>query len=93
MTAEAKTIPDDIRNAAMRAVDADREDFLLAKASDNQANIRKVAIACVEKAILAERERCAAVADRYGNFEIDTEHGEGYATAASNIAAAIRAGA
>ncbi|MDK4703874.1 hypothetical protein PH562_16605 [Rhizobium sp. CNPSo 4062] len=59
MSAEAQIIPEDIHDAAVRAVDADREDFLLAKVSDNQMNLRKVAIACVEKAILAERERSA----------------------------------
>ncbi len=62
MSADAQTIPDDIREAAIRAVQAAREDFLLAKVSDNQANLRKVAIDCVEKAILAERKRCASVA-------------------------------
>lgn len=50
-------IPDDIHEAAIRAVDEGREDFLLAKISDNTANLRKVAIAVVEKAIVAERVR------------------------------------
>ncbi|TWB61663.1 hypothetical protein FBZ98_1011008 [Rhizobium sp. ERR 922] len=63
MTADGQIIPGDIHDTAMHAVDGAREDFLLAKASDNQANLRKVAIACVEKAILAERERCAAAVE------------------------------
>ncbi|MCY1741183.1 hypothetical protein [Ensifer sp. SL37] len=48
----SETIPDDIREAAIRAVDEAREDFLLAKTSDNQSNLRKVAINCVEKVTL-----------------------------------------
>lgn len=46
----------------------------------------------IAAALFAERGRCATVADRYGKFEVDTEHGLGYQTAALNIAAAIRKG-
>lgn len=65
MSIEAQTIPKDIHDSAMRAVDAAREDFLLAKISDNQWNLRKVAIACIEKVILAERERCVREIDYF----------------------------
>ncbi len=61
MSADAQTIPEDIREAAIRAVQAAREDFLLAKVSDNQANLRSVAIECVEAAIIAERARCTEI--------------------------------
>jgi hypothetical protein len=87
MSAEAQikapAIPEDVMNAAEDAV---------SQALGGKKSLREFALP-VARAILAERERCAAVADRYGTFKIDTEHGEGYATAASNIAAAIRAGA
>lgn len=47
---------DDLMEAAIRAVDAAREDMLLAKASDNKALLRKVAISVVHGALLAERK-------------------------------------
>ena len=84
MTAEAQTIPEDIFQTACGIV-------MNAKSLKSVLKHKDVADA-IAAAIVAERERCAAVADRYGNVEIDTEHGEGYATAASNIAAAIRKG-
>lgn len=48
-------IPDDVRDAAINIVDLSREDFLLAKVSDNESNLRNVAIDAVCSAILAER--------------------------------------
>ncbi|SFG56783.1 hypothetical protein [Ensifer sp. OV372] len=94
MSAEGQTIPDDIREVAISAVQAAREDFLLAKVSDNQANLRKVAIECVEKAILAERERCAQIADHFSQSSLfadwpDAARGAGY-YACGDIASAIR---
>jgi hypothetical protein len=80
MSAETQ-IPEDIMRSAQSALNQ-----AVAEPLKDDAYV-------IANAILAERTRCAAVADRYGNFEIDTEDGEGYATAASNIAAAIRAGA
>lgn len=82
MTADGQIIPEDIIQAAEAVTKTMPQSF----------GWRKITTE-VAKAILAERERCATIADRYGTFTIDTEHGEGYATAASNIAAAIRTGA
>jgi hypothetical protein len=48
---------DDLMEAAIRAVDAALEDLLLAKASDNKALLRQVAISMVHGALLAERQR------------------------------------
>jgi hypothetical protein len=48
---------DDLMEAAIRAVDAAREDLLLAKASDNKALLRQVAISMAHGALLAERQR------------------------------------
>jgi hypothetical protein len=46
----------------------------------------------VAAALVAERDRCAAIADQYGRFEVNTIDGLGYQTASLNIAAAIRKG-
>lgn len=54
--ANKRDAPADLLEAAIRAVDAAREDMLLAKASDNAALLRKVAIAVVHGALLAERK-------------------------------------
>ncbi|MEN3145721.1 hypothetical protein ABCW43_00240 [Neorhizobium sp. IRAMC:178] len=51
---------DDLMEAAIRAVDAAREDLLLAKASDNKDLLRQVAISVVHGALLAERETTEA---------------------------------
>ncbi|WP_426235810.1 hypothetical protein [Pararhizobium sp. DWP1-1-3] len=80
---KAQAVPEDILDAAT-AVENE-----IMKTDLSELDTQMI----IAGAILAERERCAAVAERYGTFKIDTEHGEGYATAASNIAAAIRAGA
>lgn len=48
---------DDLIEAAIRVVDAAREDLLLAKASENKALLRQVAISVVHGALLAERQR------------------------------------
>ncbi len=89
MTAEAQTIPENIMQDAKNALQvAKNRRHPIASIVPDELIVEAIA-----EALLAEREHCAKVADRYGNFEIDTEHGEGYATAASNIAAAIRAGA
>lgn len=58
---------DDLMEAAIRAVDAAREDLLLAKASDNKALLRQVSISMVHGALLAERQRCAEIAQGYGD--------------------------
>ncbi|SCB30539.1 hypothetical protein [Rhizobium lusitanum] len=42
--------------------------------------------------LLGERDRCAAIADRYGKFDPDTTYGLGYQTTALNIGAPIRKG-
>lgn len=54
---------DDLMEAAIRAVDAAREDLLLAKASENKARLRRVAISMVHGALLAERQRCIKAAE------------------------------
>lgn len=48
---------DDLMEAAIRVVDAAREDLLLAKAAENKALLRQVAISVVHGALLAERQR------------------------------------
>lgn len=65
---------DDLMEAAIRAVDAAREDMLLAKASDNTYLLRKVAISVVHGALLAERQRCISICDaerEWGDFHPD----------------------
>lgn len=67
---------DDLMEAAIRAVDAAREDLLLAKASDNKALLRRVAISMVHGALLAERQRCANVAE--AEYEKRFDNRDGY---------------
>ncbi|TCV66312.1 hypothetical protein [Neorhizobium sp. S3-V5DH] len=60
MSTEGQVPEDTAREAAIRAVDAAREDFLLAKVSENDALLRRVAISVVTGAVLAERARIVA---------------------------------
>lgn len=57
MTAEGNTIPEDIRERAILAVEKFRDAFIDATRSQNSGNVRSVAIDAVSKAILAERRR------------------------------------
>lgn len=91
---------DDLMEAAIRAVDAAREDLLLAKASDNKALLRKVAIEVVHGALLAEQQRCAKIADdMYGEGrsrpydDVSSEAGWNDATQAISKAILHRGGA
>lgn len=62
---------DDLMEAAIRAVDAAREDLLLAKASDNIYLLRKVAISVVHGALLAERQGFAKIAEGKSEYPDD----------------------
>ena len=66
---------DDLMEAAIRAVDAVREDMLLAKASDNKALLRRVAISMVHGALLAERQRYADLVESFSPGGENYEYG------------------
>lgn len=80
-------IPNDVLVRATAAVDDAREDFLLAKVSDNQHNLRKVAVDVLSRAILSERHRCAVIARNWQPSSFQDEH-----YAANSIADRIMAG-
>jgi hypothetical protein len=79
-------IPEDVMETAREAV------FDVTQRFDTPGKVDVIA-----RAILAERERCARVADDYtaDGYDDDPMHGcfgEGYRESALSIAAAIRAG-
>ena len=77
-------IPEDIMHAAMEAY--------LSLMDDDRYDDHKYGSEHIARAIMAERERCAMVAESHGGRDTDRVSGWGGAVRAQSIADAIRKG-
>jgi len=83
-------IPEDILHAAKKALD----NLLCndAVSCGGYDGCRKASISDIAEAIVAERERCAAVAEVYPTYSTVTDFDRGYTAARKDAAAEIRKG-